>query len=83
MGHANRSSRYSAEVDLQLRVNGCVFALAQMGSNRVVLREETVLPEGPAEVIATIDGEVERWEVEISDRHLVRRVVPIVLGAKQ
>jgi hypothetical protein len=83
MTDANGTTGYSAEVSLQLRVNGCVFPLAQMGFNRVILREETPIPEGPAEVMATIDGETERWAVEIADRHLTRRVVPIVLGEKQ
>lgn len=83
MSQANGSSGYSADVKLLLRVNGCVFPLAQMGPNRVVLREETVLPDGPAEVMATIDGEPQRWIVEIADRQLSRRIVPIVLGPKQ
>lgn len=83
MAHTNGTSGYSADVDLELRVNGCVFPLAQMGPDRVILLNETPLPDGPAEVIATIDGEAERWPVEIADRHLSRRIVPITLGPKQ
>jgi hypothetical protein len=83
MTHANGSSGYSADVKLDLRVNGCLFPLAQMGPNRLILRQETSLPDGPAEVIATIDGEPQRWTVDIADCHLTRRMVPIILGPKQ
>jgi hypothetical protein len=59
---------------------GCMFAAAQAGHDQIVLRPPIALPDGPAEVIAEIDGHAYRWPVEITDRHLVREVVPIVLG---
>lgn len=50
---------------------------------RVILTQDAALPDGPAEIIVTIDGEEMRRPVEIADRHLTRRIVPIVLGEKQ
>jgi hypothetical protein len=69
-------------VDLNLRVNGCVFPLTHTARDRVILQQETPLPEGPAEVVVTIDGVETRRAVEIADRHLCRRIVPITLGSK-
>lgn len=77
MATPHKASAYSADVKLQLRVNGCVFPVAQIGSDRVVLHTASALPDGPAEIIATIDGSVERWSVQIDDRQLTRQVVPI------
>jgi hypothetical protein len=70
---------YSASVDIRLRVNGCFFPAAQVAHDQVILRNASSLPAGPAEIIATIDGAVERWPVLISDREQVRRIIPIVL----
>ncbi len=76
-------SRYSADVDLNLRVNGCVFPLTHTAKDRVILQHESPLPEGPAVVVVTIDGVETHRPVDIIDRHLTRRIVPIVLGPKQ
>lgn len=77
MSSKPRSSGYSAAVDLNLRVNGCIFPLSHTAHDRVVLMHEMALPDGTAEIIITIDGEEMRRSVEIADRHLVRRIVPI------
>jgi hypothetical protein len=66
-----------ASIDLRLRVNGCTFPATQVGSSQVVLVESVALPEGPAEIVADIDGHEERWPVDIANRDQVRRVVPI------
>jgi hypothetical protein len=54
-----------------------VFALAQVGRDEVVFDEPTILPEGDAEIIVTIDGEEMRRSVEIDDRTIARRVIPV------
>lgn len=68
---------YSASVSLTLRINGCRFPAAQIGRDRVVLREAVALPAGPAEMIAVIDGHEHRWPIRIQDREQAREVVPI------
>lgn len=75
-----RRGSYSATVDLHLRVNGCLFPAAQVGHNMVILSEARALPEGPAEIIAEVDGHQIRWPVQIENRELVRKTLPIVLG---
>lgn len=72
-------SGYSASVELRLRVNGCVFPLAQVAGDRVIFDEPTALPEGDAEVLVTVDGKEQRTAVRIEDRGVARRVVPIVI----
>lgn len=84
MGHLNGEKTaetgtggYSASVKLTLRVNGCVFGASHMGRDRVILRESTQLPDGPAEMIAIIDGHESRWPVRIDNRHESRQIVPV------
>lgn len=77
--NAAHTSGYSAEVDLQLRVNGCLFAATHVGGDRVILAEAAKLPDGPAEVIVTVDGVEDRFPVLIENRDRVRQVVPVRL----
>lgn len=79
MSTPNPNGVYSATVQLQLRVNGCLFAASQVSSDEVVLREPTALPDGPAEILVTVDGVEDRFPVRIADRHEVREVVPVAL----
>jgi hypothetical protein len=68
---------YSANVKLRLRVNGCLFPLAQVGHDRVMFDQPTVLPEGEAEVIVIVDDQEIRRVVHIDDRTVPRLVVPV------
>ena len=70
---------YSAAVQLRLRVNGCVFSASHVSRDEVVLREPTALPDGPAEILVTVDGQESRYPVRIDNRSEARRVVPVVL----
>lgn len=71
------NSGYSASVSLRLRVNGCVYPLAQVGQDRVMFDTPTILPEGDAELIVTIDGQEIRRRVNIGERAIPRCVIPV------
>ncbi len=56
---------HSAKVDLQLHVDGLVLSLAQVGPELCVLTNPAALPTGIAEIVVTIDGQVQRRTVEL------------------
>jgi hypothetical protein len=58
---------FSADVCMQLSVNGHVFAIGQLGPDFVVLREPTNCPPSAGEITVTIDGEIRRWPVQLPD----------------
>lgn len=55
-------SRHSTYVDLRLRVEGCDFALAQVGPDFVVFRRPVELPACEALLTMSVDG-IERTEI--------------------
>ncbi|HQU45947.1 MAG TPA: hypothetical protein PK867_24245 [Pirellulales bacterium] len=58
------SSRgYSADVQLYLVVGELLIRVAKLGPSRCVLREPTVLPSGPAELVVRIDEHEQRWPI--------------------
>jgi hypothetical protein len=60
-------STHSADVRIELTVNGHVFSVAALGPNFVVLRNPVAHPSGEAELSLSIDGHEERWRVELID----------------
>ncbi len=56
---------HSATVEIQLKVNGQMLSLAEVGPKFCVLAEPTDLPTGNAEIVVTIDGHVQRRAVEL------------------
>ena len=58
---------FSAKTTLHLLVEGRSVDLAGIGPRFVSLRKPTVLPPGPATVVATIDESVRYWSVVIPD----------------
>ena len=60
-------SGYSADVSLDLILDGRSIPLAQIGRDWIVLRKPTDLEPGPGEVVATIDGIERRWSVELNE----------------
>jgi hypothetical protein len=68
MSPANPSRRaYSADVRMQLRVNGSVFVVGQLGPDFLMLDDPTDQPPGEGEVTVSIDGRVRRWRVRLPD----------------
>ena len=58
---------HSAEVRIDLAVNGHVFSVAELGPDFVVLRDPIPHPPAEAELSLSIDGHEERWRVELID----------------
>jgi len=72
---------YSARVRLHLVVNGTEIPLSQVGPHRLVLQEPVELSARVAEVRIEIDGEVDRWPVELVEMLAGSRDVAIRLVA--
>jgi hypothetical protein len=56
---------YSAAVALKLYVGGQVLRLAQVGPERIVLKQPEPVPAGEAELEVTIDGSTTRQSIVI------------------
>ena len=72
-------SGYSADVRLWVRFNGRAVPLAQVGPDRIMLRDAEPVPVGAAEVVVSVDGRERRWLVEIGQSAPGSRTVPIRL----
>jgi len=60
-------SGHSANVRIALAVNGYVFSVAKLGPDFVVLRNPIPHAPAEAELSLSIDGQEERWRVELID----------------
>lgn len=58
---------HSADVRIDLAVNGHVFSVAELGPDFVVLRNPVAHPPAEAELTLSIDGYERRWRVELID----------------
>jgi hypothetical protein len=81
-GHADilfrHSARgHSADVRIELRLNGRTLAVAQAGGDRLVFDEPLLLPAGDAELAIFVDGRERRWRVTLRPGTEASRVVPI------
>lgn len=56
---------HSADVRIALAVNGHVFSVAKLGPDFFVLRNPTPHPPAEAELSLSIDGQEERWRVDL------------------
>jgi len=58
---------YSADVRMQLNVNGFVLPIGQLGPDFIILRNPTDHPPTEAEIVMSIDGEERRWHVHLPE----------------
>jgi hypothetical protein len=58
---------HSAEVRIQLFVDGHVLKIAQIGPHFLMLDQLIEHPPGEAEILMTVDGKEERWRVHLPD----------------
>jgi hypothetical protein len=73
MNTANLQNQgFSAAVDMQLRVNGHVFSIGQLGPDFVMLKDPADHPPAAAEITVTIDGRVRCWTVQLVDGIIAR-----------
>jgi hypothetical protein len=60
-----RTTRYSSRVELELIVEGHSIKLDEIGDTSVTLSAPASVRRGLAEVVIHVDGQPERWTVEI------------------
>jgi len=61
------SSGHSADIRIQLSVNGHVLPVAQLGPDFLVLKNTVTHPPAVAEIAMWIDGHEARWQVRLVD----------------
>jgi hypothetical protein len=57
----------SADVKIELRVNGSVFPVAQLGPDFLLLDGPAKLPAGGGEIVMRVDANEHRWHVFLPD----------------
>ena len=68
MREIDTEAQFSADIRLDLLVDGRAIPLAKVGPNYAVLQERVEIPAGsPAVLLMTVDGRVHRWEIVIED----------------
>jgi hypothetical protein len=73
-----RPLSYSADVRMQLSVNGHTFQIGQLGPDFVILRDAADHPATDAEITLWIDGREDRWRVYLpAGIHVGTPVTPI------
>lgn len=58
---------YSADVQMELCVNGFVLSIGQLGPDFLILEETADHPPSDAEITLSIDGDESRWTVILPD----------------
>jgi hypothetical protein len=56
---------HSADVRMRLLLNGHSLRIAQMGPNFLLLEDTADHPPATAEVVVSVDGQAERWQVRL------------------
>jgi hypothetical protein len=58
---------YSAQVNLELHVQGQVFGVAQVGPDRLILDDENACPRGEATLVVTIGNSTKQTSIMIDE----------------
>jgi hypothetical protein len=58
---------HSADVRIELRVDGHVLPVSHLGPDFLVLKDTVDHPSDEAEIAMSIDGEEKRWRVRLVD----------------
>ena len=76
---SSTSTGYSADVLLWLRLSDRAVPLAQIGPDRIILKDVESVPAGAAELVLSVDGRERRWSVDVGQCDPNSRTVPIRL----
>ncbi len=60
-----KANGYSADVRMELHINGHVLPISHLGPDFFVLSNPIDHPPGEAEIAMTIDGDESRWPVRL------------------
>jgi hypothetical protein len=66
-GDKSQSPGHSADVRMDLHVNGHVLPIAQLGPDFLILRNPVDHPPTDAEIALSIDGHESRWPVRLQE----------------
>ena len=66
MANAISSVAYSADVRIELRVNGTRLRVSKIGPDRLYFDTPQTLPAGTGELVLHIDGHERRWRVTLN-----------------
>ncbi len=58
---------YSADIRIDLNVNGFVLNVAQLGPDFLTVRDVVEHPPSEAEIVMSVDGNVRRWKVYLPE----------------
>jgi hypothetical protein len=68
MNTANMKKRsFSADVEMELRVNGQIFKIGQLGPDFLILTNPIDHPPAGGQITVSIDGDVTTWPVRLPD----------------
>jgi hypothetical protein len=66
---------YSADVRIDLFVNGQRFPVAQAGRGQLIFKKPFLAPAAEGEVVLTIDGNPRRWFVRFHDQIAASHII--------
>ena len=64
---------YSADVQMDLSVNGRTFSIGQLGPNFLILDDPADHPPADGEITFSVDGRVRRWTVHLPEGIVAER----------
>lgn len=64
---------HSAEIEMQLLVNGSTLPIAQLGPDFLILRQTAAHPPTEATIVMRVDADEQRWAVRLPDGLAVGR----------
>jgi hypothetical protein len=68
---------HSAQVRIELRLNGRVLPVAQAGGDRLIFDDPILLPSAHAVLAIIVDGRERCWRVKLCPNGAPSRVVPV------
>jgi hypothetical protein len=67
MANNTSYSSRSADVTIELRFNGTIIPVAQLGPDFLILDDPVEHPSGEAEIVLRVDENEQRWPVFLPD----------------
>jgi hypothetical protein len=67
IGNTSRNFCHSADVRMELRLNGHVLPIAQLGRDFLILASPIEYPPAEAEVSMSVDGHEDHWRVRLPE----------------
>jgi hypothetical protein len=58
---------HSAQIEMELLVNGATLSIGQMGPDFLLLDDPIDVPPGNAVIVFSVDGNARRWEVRLPE----------------